>query len=402
MSSGVIVTPNMYLPNPIPSVEIGPNYAYDLNNCLNIVDTHNHTSGQGVQIPPQGININSALTFNNQQATNLQATIFTNQTSLATLNALYVIDGELWFNDTTQPVQLTAGGSVNATATGISSGTATASFSAGVLVVNSAANTPGNIQAGSILIGQQGVSGSNFLTLNPPSSLSGGGYTLTLPSNPSSNGSTQFMQIDTSGNINNSGVAVANGITASNIANNTITATQIANATITTTQISASAGITGSQLAAAAGITPAQNTSSGYIASSSSSGSFTSTATSLTAVTGVSAGLSTPTSTRPVFISFAGGQIGITNNGSSVAGSYTVTFEVRSEIVVTYHTVATFTMTIDLAATQDTIAIPCGALNCIDNNFQNGTYSLWCLLASNASGSVSTTVKNVTMTVLQV
>ncbi len=168
----------------------------NLNASLTIIDGHNHTSGSGVPIPPSGININSDLTFGGNQATNLKAVLFTNQTSLATVNALYVVAGDLYYNDPTGAVQITLAGAVNATTSGISSGTASAAFSSGVLVVNSAANTPANIQVGSVLLGNNSA-GSHFLTLAPPAAMAAD-FTLTLPSIPASQ---KIMTLDASGNI---------------------------------------------------------------------------------------------------------------------------------------------------------------------------------------------------------
>ena len=99
-----------------------------------------------------------------------------------------------------------------------------------VLVVNANTNKPANIQAGSILLGNN-ITSSNYLTLQPPAAMAAN-YPLTLPSTPVA---TSFMQLDTSGNMSAS-VSVSLGITSSNIANGTIT----------TTQINGSAGITGS------------------------------------------------------------------------------------------------------------------------------------------------------------
>jgi hypothetical protein len=227
----------MNLPNPIPSVDPGPDYANNLQSSLNLVDQHNHTPGEGVQIPSAGLNINAALTFANNPATNLQASVFYQQASLSTLNALFVgTDGNLYFNDGVgdPSIKITSGGSVNATSSGISSGTNSASFVSNVLVVNAAANTPANIQGASLLLGNNSV-GTKYLTLSPPASMPAN-FTLVLPSIP---GATSFLQIDTSGNIT-AGPGISGGITTSNIS---------PSAGITGSQLSASAGIAGSQLA---------------------------------------------------------------------------------------------------------------------------------------------------------
>jgi microcystin-dependent protein len=197
--AGEIITPNMSLPLPGVGITSGPQYASDVNNCLTILDSHNHSSGSGVQITPSGLNINAPLTFNSNPITGVSSATFTQQTSLSTLNTLFVgADGNLYFNDGAgdPAIKITSGGAVNATSSGISSGTATASFSAGVLIVDAATNTPANIQAGSILLGNN-VTGSSYLTLSPPSSMPGN-YTITLPPTPAS---VAPMLMDSSGNI---------------------------------------------------------------------------------------------------------------------------------------------------------------------------------------------------------
>lgn len=192
-----VTSPNMNLVISTVSVDSGLNWELNLNSSLNIIDQHNHTSGYGVQIPPAGLNINSALSFQGNQAINLGAAVFTAQSSVATQNALYVSGLDLYYNDGSgNVIRFTSGGSVNATSSGISSGAATAAFVSGVLVVNAASNTPANIQGASLLLGN-GVSGSKYLTLNPPAAMAAN-YSLTLPNLPAA---TSFIQVDTSGNM---------------------------------------------------------------------------------------------------------------------------------------------------------------------------------------------------------
>jgi hypothetical protein len=193
-------TPLMGLQLSTINVDSGLTWEQNVNNNSLIIDSHNHSPGSGIQIPPSGLNINSSLSFQNNQAINLQATTFTQQASLATLNSIFVgTDGNLYFNDgaADPSIQITKGGLVNATSSGISSGSASASFVSSVLVVNAASNTPANIQGGSLLLGNN-VSASKFLTLSPPSSMAAN-YTLTLPPLPAASGS--FLTVDSSGNI---------------------------------------------------------------------------------------------------------------------------------------------------------------------------------------------------------
>src|SRR5665213_1164681 len=115
--SNVLITPNMHLPNPVPGVDPGPDYANNLSSSLNIVDGHNHTPGNGVQIPPAGLNINSALTMQGNFLTNVGGITMTPQVSTpAAVNTLYVNGVDLYFYDGSAdtPIQITKTGSVNA------------------------------------------------------------------------------------------------------------------------------------------------------------------------------------------------------------------------------------------------------------------------------------------------
>lgn len=183
------ISPNMNLVVPGVGTEYSPNWATDLNADLSILDGHNHSLGSGVQITPNGIDINLDLPFNDNNATLLRSARFQVQATLLSgandLGCLYVSGVDLYYNDENgNQIKITAGGAVNATSSGISSGTATASFVAGVLVVDAAANTPANIQGASVLLGNNSA-GTNYLTLAPPSAMASS-YQITLPSLPSS------------------------------------------------------------------------------------------------------------------------------------------------------------------------------------------------------------------------
>jgi hypothetical protein len=237
----------MGLLQPVVGIDTGLTWEQNINANSGILDQHNHSAGSGVQINPSGIDINTDLAFNSNNATNLRSVRLLPQASplsgASDLGCLYESGVDLWYNDGSgDQIQITSGGKVFATSSGISSGTNTASFAFNVLVVNANTNTPANIQGASILLGNNIVN-SNYLTLSPPNAMATN-YSLVLPALPASQ---SFLTIDTSGNIA-AYAPIANGITASNIAAGTIT----------TTQISPTAGILGSQLDAAAGIVGGQ------------------------------------------------------------------------------------------------------------------------------------------------
>ena len=196
--SDFILTPNMNLPEPIVGVTSGPNYATYIDSCLTIIDGHTHLTGSGVPITPAALNINSAVDMLGWSLINTEAVEFSLQTSSPSNSSIFSkTDGNLYFtNSTGGVVQITNGLQVNASSSGIISGTASAAFSSNVLVVNEATSTPANIQAGSILIGNNLIN-SNFVTLSAPSAL-GSGYTLVLPAIPAQK---NVMTLDASGNM---------------------------------------------------------------------------------------------------------------------------------------------------------------------------------------------------------
>ena len=206
----------MSLPVPTVGVATAPAWASLLDSCLSIIDSHSHVPGSGVPITPSAMSITSSIPMQGNGLTSTGSIAFIPSVQSSS-NLLYESGVDLHYIDGNgNDVRLTASGSVNATSSGISSGTASASFSAGVLIVNSATSTPANIQAGSILLGNN-VASSNFLTLSPPSAM-GANIAQTLPTIPAA---TSFMQMDTSG-VMSASVPVTSGITGSNIASQTI------------------------------------------------------------------------------------------------------------------------------------------------------------------------------------
>ncbi len=240
------ITPNMGLVIPTVGSEAGPDYATEINSSLTLIDQHDHSSGYGVQITPAGLNINTDLTFSGNSATSIESLVFTVQASIASLGAVYVKGVDLYYNDTNgNVIQLTASGSPAGgagTITGLSSGTASAVYSAGVFTFSASTNTPANIQMGSVLLGNNSAL-SKYLTLAPPNAMAAN-YTLTLPSTIPA--SQSFMTLDAAGAMASPAVYP---LATAGLASGAVTAAKIASGTITTTEISATAGIVGTQLA---------------------------------------------------------------------------------------------------------------------------------------------------------
>jgi len=110
----------MNLNLPTPTVTLGPEWATELNTALETIDSHDHTSDKGVQIPTAGLNINADLDFNSNKAFSLLSTQFTEQTATLTgatnAGSVYVTSGDLYYTNTSGvAVQLTSGGSIVST-----------------------------------------------------------------------------------------------------------------------------------------------------------------------------------------------------------------------------------------------------------------------------------------------
>lgn len=111
-------TPNMNLDLPVVGQTTDPTWATKLNTALtDQIDTHDHTSGKGVQVPTAGLNINADLSFNSNDAIDLRGVFLNN--NVATLlssdvRALYVSGGNLYYNNNSGvAIQLTTGSSLN-------------------------------------------------------------------------------------------------------------------------------------------------------------------------------------------------------------------------------------------------------------------------------------------------
>lgn len=219
----------MNLPVPSVGIDPGPDWANNINASLSIIDGHNHTTGQGVQVPSSGININSDLPFNNSNATLLRTTRFSAQASPIAASSpdiacLFVSGVDLYYNDGAgNQIRVTQSGSVagsTGTITGLPSGTASASYASvsGTFVFQQATSTAANLDVGSIAIrypGSYPTPSGNYIQLQAPSSLASG-YAITLPSLPAQQ---NFLTIDSSGNIT-APIAYAGGINGSNLTTN--------------------------------------------------------------------------------------------------------------------------------------------------------------------------------------
>lgn len=178
----------MNLPIPQVGLEAGPQYATDVNNCLTLVDQHDHTPGYGVQVPPGGLNINSDLTIQNNNLTNIRSSRFFSQPSpLAQptdLDCVYVTGVDLYYNDGAgNQIRLTQSGAVAGTPGSIGNlippASVTYSPSTQTFIFQSDVDVPAYLDSAAITLRDLSLN-SPGVTLNPPPGLVSD-YDLTLP-----------------------------------------------------------------------------------------------------------------------------------------------------------------------------------------------------------------------------
>lgn len=112
-------TPNMNLTIPEVLVTTGPNYATQVNQAFDEIDSHDHSTGKGARITPSGLNINTTLPLNNNSLTNVKAVTLATQTSITNNKSIYSKGNDLFFRDANgTEIQLTASGAVNVSGVG--------------------------------------------------------------------------------------------------------------------------------------------------------------------------------------------------------------------------------------------------------------------------------------------
>lgn len=282
----------MNLTVPGVGTEGSPAYAQEINNDLSIVDAHNHSAGSGVQITPDGININAALTLNSNFLIDAAGMTLIAQGSTPVNSTVYQSGTDLYFVDGVgNNVRLTQSGAVAGTPGSISNLVSPAS--AAYVSVNSTfvwqsdANIAANLDAAALLMRNITPNSTFALTLQPPVSLAAN-YSLTLPALPASQ---KIMTLDNAGTmsapytVDGSTITIATNVIG--IPAGGVGTTQLANQAVTTAII-ANGSVTKPKLAALGQVI------------SSSSGAYSTTSTSTVAITNLS--VSITTSGRPVIL----------------------------------------------------------------------------------------------------
>lgn len=261
-------TPNMGLTIPVPGQETGPQWANDINASLTLIDAHDHTPGNGVPITPAALNINANVQFNGNFITNLGGGFFAVQSGDPSTNAsIYSKGVDLYYKDGNgNVIQITSGGGVNGSPGSISNLTSPASASyvssGGTFVWQQGVSMAANMDMGTAILrypGSYPAPSGNYIALQAPTSLATG-YALTLPATLPSNAQSA-MVFSTGG---------------------------------------AASYLDPNQLVAATTRTTGSTVGIGGVAISSSSGNFSTTSATLTAVTNLSVTITT--SGRPVSI----------------------------------------------------------------------------------------------------
>lgn len=183
-----VLTPNMNLIESTVNVDSGLQWEENLNSSLTIIDGHNHSPGYGVQITPDGININTDLPFLNHNAIQLRAVRFTPQgaplSGIDDLGEIYESGVDLYYNDGNGvQIRITQSGAIAGTPGSISGlvPPASVSYDPGgpSFVFQSNVNTAANLDAGSLII-RNLTANSNSIEISAPTPLAAS-YAVILP-----------------------------------------------------------------------------------------------------------------------------------------------------------------------------------------------------------------------------
>jgi hypothetical protein len=400
------ISPNMNMPIPVVGEEPGPDWASDLNASLGIVDTHNHTPGQGVQLTPDSLNINGDLEMNNNSLVGTEAVTFQAGTTPSSTNGSLSESGDdLYFTDGNgNQVRITQAGSVVGSPGSITSlaSPASATYVSGsqTFVWESGVNTAANMDAGSLLLRNLSPNSTNALTLSPPAALATN-YTVTLPPLPASQ---KIMTLDASGNMSAPYVVDGSTIVVSSntiqVPTGGITSTQILDGTIVNADINASAAIAFTKIASTGAIVNADINASAAIAltklaqpttnttTSSGTASIATPVTNYTVITNQS--FSTTGIGRPVLITFQ-------STSASNLGYFEINgvAELRWRVIDTVANAIIASGSIDDNPGRQSLS----TFNCMDVRLVVGamTYELQV-----AATNVSSTVNNCQMVVAQI
>lgn len=222
--------------DPIVGVTTGPEYALTLNNNFDLIDSHDHSVGNGAFIDLSNLAVTSDFSMGSKGFLNLSKIQLVDATSLSvsSLRSVYAKGNDLYFyNGSGLDIQITNASGVAAASGNISGliAPASASFASNTITFNSTATTPANVELGDVIF-HNSSSLTYKLTLKAPTLSSN--VIQTLPSTPTS--STSFVTMDTSGAMATN-ISTTQGITTSLIADLNVTTAKIADLNVTTAKI---------------------------------------------------------------------------------------------------------------------------------------------------------------------
>jgi microcystin-dependent protein len=110
-------TPNMNLDLPVPTVTTGPEWAEAVNDAFEVVDNHDHSSGNGKKVTSSGLDINLDLEMNANRLVEAKSVKFEDQPSPLSgathAGSVYEADGNLYYtNSGGVAVQITDGNDI--------------------------------------------------------------------------------------------------------------------------------------------------------------------------------------------------------------------------------------------------------------------------------------------------
>lgn len=181
----------------------------ELNDALDTIDSHDHTSSKGAQVPTSGLNIDDDLEFDSNHITGVRAVEFNTNDSIGSLIRSLAVkdsDSELYFiNSSGQEVKITSGTGLDISSSGGFTGdyetdtNAEARYTTASTLYEFFSDTSssayGTVRASEADIRE--TSGDNGVKIGPHSSTNSYSITL-LESLPAD---TQFVTIDSSGQL---------------------------------------------------------------------------------------------------------------------------------------------------------------------------------------------------------
>lgn len=112
----------MSLDLPVPTVTLGSAWATLLNEAIELIDEHDHSSGKGTKVKPNGMNINADLDMQENSLLDTESVELTDLgaalTGLTNAFKIHATGGDLYYtNSNGTAVQITDGGDIVSTPT---------------------------------------------------------------------------------------------------------------------------------------------------------------------------------------------------------------------------------------------------------------------------------------------